>query len=150
MICLREEGKDRKREVLNGVDIRRVPIKRRRGGVFGYIHQYSAFLLISSAIFAVRSLTRRYDLVYVHNMPDVLVLGGLVPKAFGAKMILDLHDPAPGSLKVESADRSTLDAAAVTLISPEPPHLSQVTSPDSTRAENPSPRIDLPHPEQRS
>src|SRR5262249_55630438 len=75
-------------------DIRRVPIRRRRGGgILGYVHRYSAFLLMSFAIFTVRSLTRRYDLVYVHNMPDVLVLCGLVPKAFGAKMILDLHDP---------------------------------------------------------
>jgi glycosyltransferase involved in cell wall biosynthesis len=28
-------------------------------------------------------------------MPDVLVLGALVPKALGAKIILDLHDPMP-------------------------------------------------------
>ena len=34
-------------------------------------------------------------LVYVHNMPDILVLSALVPKAFGAKVILDQHDPMP-------------------------------------------------------
>ena len=28
-------------------------------------------------------------------MPDVLVFSALVPKAFGAKVILDLHDPMP-------------------------------------------------------
>ena len=38
---------------------------------------------------------RRYDLVYVHNMPDILVLSSLVPKALGAKVILDQHDPMP-------------------------------------------------------
>jgi len=43
----------------------------------------------------VRSLRRRYDLVYVHNMPDILVLSSLVPKALGAKVVLDLHDPMP-------------------------------------------------------
>jgi hypothetical protein len=40
---------------------------------------------------ASRSLTRRYDLVHVHNMPDVLVFGATVPKLLGARVILDLH-----------------------------------------------------------
>ena len=53
------------------------------------------FLLVSTLVVALRSLTRRYDLVYVHNMPDILVMSGLVPKLFGAKMILDQHDPMP-------------------------------------------------------
>jgi glycosyltransferase involved in cell wall biosynthesis len=95
LICLRESGKDLKKEAVNGVQIRRVPIARRRGGVFGYFYQYLAFLVASSSIIAVRSLSQRYDLVYVHNMPDFLVLSGLVPKIFGARVVLDLHDPMP-------------------------------------------------------
>jgi glycosyltransferase involved in cell wall biosynthesis len=94
LICLADE-KAPKCEVLNGVDVRRVAIKHRRGGKFDYAYQYSAFILISAAIVALRSLKRRYDLVYVHNMPDILVLSALVPKALGAKVILDLHDPMP-------------------------------------------------------
>jgi glycosyltransferase involved in cell wall biosynthesis len=95
MICLREGAEDRKYENVGGVDVRRVPIIRRRGGVLAYFYQYLAFLAISSAIIAKRTLRYRYDLVYVHNMPDFLVLSGLVPKLFGAKVILDLHDPMP-------------------------------------------------------
>src|SRR5207247_528838 len=95
MICLREDKTESTREVFNGVDICRVPITRRRGGVFGYLYQYTAFLLISSWIIAFRSLSRRYDLVYVNNMPDFLVLSGFIPKLFGAKIVLDIHDPMP-------------------------------------------------------
>jgi glycosyltransferase involved in cell wall biosynthesis len=95
LICLRENPQDPKVDACNGVDIRRVPIARRRGGILGYLYQYLGFLLVSSAILAVRSFSRRYDLVYVHNMPDFLVLSGLIPKALGAKVILDLHDPMP-------------------------------------------------------
>jgi glycosyltransferase involved in cell wall biosynthesis len=95
LICLREGKEDVKREVFNGVDIRRVPVNKRRGGVMGYLYQYSAFLLMSSWIIAIRSLSRRYDLVYVNNMPDFLVLSGLIPKLFGAKILLDIHDPMP-------------------------------------------------------
>jgi glycosyltransferase involved in cell wall biosynthesis len=43
----------------------------------------------------VRSIGRRFDVVHVHNMPDILVFSALVPKVFGAKVVLDLHDPMP-------------------------------------------------------
>jgi glycosyltransferase involved in cell wall biosynthesis len=95
LVCLRENSTDRKTEVWNGVRIRRVPMTRRRGGVLGYLLQYTAFLLSSSWIVAMRSLRQRYDLIYVNNMPDFLVLSGLLPKLFGAKVVLDLHDPMP-------------------------------------------------------
>lgn len=95
LVCLREYSTDRKSDVWNGVRIRRVPMTRRRGGALGYLWQYAAFLLMSSSIVGLRSLRQRYDLIYVHNMPDFLVLSGLLPKLFGAKLILDLHDPMP-------------------------------------------------------
>lgn len=94
LICLENDDAPR-REILSGTDVLRIPIKHRRSGKFTYAYQYSAFILISSIVFALRALTRRYDLVYVHNMPDILVLSALVPKALGAKVILDLHDPMP-------------------------------------------------------
>jgi glycosyltransferase involved in cell wall biosynthesis len=94
LICLGSENAP-KREVLDSVDVLRVPLEHRRGGKFAYGYQYGAFILISSVIFALRSLTRGYDLVYVHNMPDILVLSSLFPKAMGAKVALDLHDPMP-------------------------------------------------------
>ena len=95
LICLKGGNHEAKREVVNGLDITRVPVKRYRGSIFGYICQYSSFLFVCSAIIAFRTLRQRYDLIYVHNMPDFLVLSGLIPKAFGAKIILDLHDPMP-------------------------------------------------------
>jgi glycosyltransferase involved in cell wall biosynthesis len=94
VICLKEAAEP-KRETLHGVEILRLPLKRRRGGMFEYVFQYAAFIVMAFSVLAARSLTRRYDVVYVHNMPDVLVLSALVPKALGAKVILDLHDPMP-------------------------------------------------------
>jgi glycosyltransferase involved in cell wall biosynthesis len=95
LICLREAKTDAKHETVNGVNVRRVPLRRRRGGVFGYMFQYATFLAAALGILAARSLTRRYNLVHVHNMPDILVLSTLIPKLLGAKVILDLHDPMP-------------------------------------------------------
>jgi glycosyltransferase involved in cell wall biosynthesis len=95
VLCLRHDERESSREIVNGVTVRRISLKRRRGGKLSYVFQYSAFLLITFAVLAFRSLTRRYHLVHVHNMPDVLVFAALVPKLFGAKVILDLHDPMP-------------------------------------------------------
>lgn len=95
VICLRQDKGEPRRETREGIRIRRVSLKRRRGGKFSYVFQYAAFLLISLVLLAFRSVRGRYHLVHVHNMPDILVFAAVVPKVFGSKVILDLHDPMP-------------------------------------------------------
>ncbi len=94
LIC-EAEGEDARREYSKNLEVIRVPIRHIRGGALSYAYQYSSFILISSAILAWRTLRRRYQLIYVHNMPDILVISGMIPKLFGAKVILDQHDPMP-------------------------------------------------------
>lgn len=108
LVCL-GSGNVPRRERLNGIEVFRIALKNRRGGKLAYAYQYAAFILISSAIIALRSLSRRYDLVYVHNMPDILVLSSLLPKALGAKVILDMHDPMPELMTtIFNLDRDSL------------------------------------------
>lgn len=95
LICLRASKDEPTRETFNGVDIFRLPLKRRRGGPSAYLVQYSVFILSTFGLLALRSLSRRFALVHVHNMPDLLVFSALVPKVLGAKVVLDLHDPMP-------------------------------------------------------
>jgi glycosyltransferase involved in cell wall biosynthesis len=95
VICLKETDAEPRHESLNSVDITRVPFKHRRGGKLSYLLRYGSFVLLCGAILARRAWKRHYDLVHVHNMPDILVFSALVPKILGAKVILDLHDPMP-------------------------------------------------------
>jgi glycosyltransferase involved in cell wall biosynthesis len=95
MICLRDDDGEPARETFGSINVTRVRLKRQRGSKLGYVGQYATFVLASFFYLASRSLTRRYDLVHVHNMPDILVFGATVPKLLGAKVILDLHDPMP-------------------------------------------------------
>jgi glycosyltransferase involved in cell wall biosynthesis len=95
VICLRKNQSESTRENLNGVNIFRVPLKRRRSGKLVYILQYAWFWLVSFFLLSFWSLKKRYKLVHVHNMPDFLVFTALVPRLLGAKIILDLHDPMP-------------------------------------------------------
>jgi glycosyltransferase involved in cell wall biosynthesis len=94
IICRREEG-ERGRDVFNGMKIDRVAIKHERGSKLGYLLRYVLFIGIAFAKLSGRSFMRGYDIVHIHNMPDVLVLAAVVPKLLGAKVILDLHDPMP-------------------------------------------------------
>jgi glycosyltransferase involved in cell wall biosynthesis len=49
-----------------------------------------SFFLVS-----LRFFKKRYDIIQVHTMPDFLVFAAAVPKLFGAKVILDVHDLMP-------------------------------------------------------
>jgi glycosyltransferase involved in cell wall biosynthesis len=93
-ICL-TDGRTPWHEQTNGINVIRIPIARRRAGKAAYIYEYSSFILASALILAAREMRHRYDLIYINNMPDVLVASALLPKMLGAKVILDLHDPMP-------------------------------------------------------
>jgi glycosyltransferase involved in cell wall biosynthesis len=95
VISIRQDDCEPQHETFNGVNILRVPLQHWRGGKFSYFFQYGSFILASFFLLAFRSFNRRYSLIHIHNMPDVLVFAALVPKIFGAKVILDLHDPMP-------------------------------------------------------
>ena len=94
LVCL-QDGDAPRRERYDRFEIIRVPLTHKRGGKLSYAYKYAVFITISATILAIRSLKRRYDLVYIHNMPDILVASALVPKVLGAKVILDQHDPMP-------------------------------------------------------
>src|SRR4029079_10207906 len=79
----------------NGVSVTRLPFRYGRNGKFDYVFCYGAFLFLVGALLGWRCLSRRYHLVHVHNMPDFLVFSSLIPKLFGARVLLDLHDPMP-------------------------------------------------------
>jgi len=113
LICVTGEGAPTP-ESPTGVRVLRVGIKNPRRGKLEYGARYGAFILVSSLVFGIRSLFRRYDLVYVHNMPDILVLCSLLPKVLGAKVVLDLHDPMPELMK--AIFRAPDESASVRLL----------------------------------
>jgi glycosyltransferase involved in cell wall biosynthesis len=42
-------------------------------------------------------MKQRYSAIHVNNMPDFLVFSTIIPRLFGAKVILDIHDPMPNT-----------------------------------------------------
>lgn len=95
LFCLREREQEPEHEAIHGVNVWRIPMRRKRDGKLIYFIQYGRFLVAAFLFLLRRTVSARYDLVHVHNMPDILVFAAAIPKLLGAKIILDLHDPMP-------------------------------------------------------
>jgi glycosyltransferase involved in cell wall biosynthesis len=82
-------------ESIEGAEVTRAQITHRRESKFWYFLNYAHFLIAACWFLARKSFGKRYAVVHVHNMPDILVFSAIVPKLRGARVILDLHDPMP-------------------------------------------------------
>jgi hypothetical protein len=95
VVCLRLNKNQAANEVLNGVNVHRVPFSHRRGNKSGYVIRYVSFFLSALFRLTLWSMRGNVKLAHIHNMPNFLVFSALVPRLTGAKVILDLHDPMP-------------------------------------------------------
>jgi glycosyltransferase involved in cell wall biosynthesis len=96
IISLSEEsnGVPEPREAtLKGVHLHRLPVCKRRGSFLRYLYEYLATGVLGGLKLA--RFRDGLDVVHVHNMPDILVLAAVIPRLWGSKLILDIHDPMP-------------------------------------------------------
>lgn len=103
-------------EVIAGVRLTR--IQRRvidEGGPFSYLLKLLLFFFRSLWVLAVRHLREPYDVVHVHSVPDFEVFAALIPRLFGARIILDVHDIVPEfyASKFKVSNRSIIFRALV-------------------------------------
>ena len=94
VLCARDEGEP-KRERVAGVDVRRLPARRRRGSKGRYMFEYASFGAMALGAVGAMHARRRYDVVYVFGIPNLIVRSTLVPHLAGARIILDMRDPLP-------------------------------------------------------
>lgn len=92
---LRQEGQ-RTSENINGVNVFRIQERERNEkGKFSFLLKLLKFFILSSFFVGRKHLKVPYDLIHVHSVPDFEVFATLLPKLFGAKIILDIHDIVP-------------------------------------------------------
>ena len=88
------------RDSVNGVSVYRMPVSHRRGGILRYAWEYGVFFVLASLTLAWLHARKRFEVVEVDNMPDLLVFCALVPKLTGARVILFIFDNMPELLVV--------------------------------------------------
>ncbi len=94
VICLRKRGESR-HEVIHGVHVYRLPVKRIAHTLPLKILYWCWFALLAEVVVTWFHLNRSYNVVHVHNMPDFLVFAALFPRLLGAKIVLDIQDVSP-------------------------------------------------------
>ena len=94
LICLRGEGQVKKENKF-GCNVYRLNLQRSRESKVKYIQLYLNFCIRSFFVLNWLYIKNRYDAVHAHNMPDFLVFPAVIPKLFGSKIVIDLHDPSP-------------------------------------------------------
>ena len=81
---------------LENVKVIELDVKKYRGqNKFNHMKSYLKFLFLAFCQCNSQFFARKLDIVHVHNMPNFLVLAGLLPRLCGKKMILDIHDSTP-------------------------------------------------------
>ena len=105
VICIRQEG-EAAREVYHGVTIYRLPITRGFGqSLAATAVSWAWFTLLAGMYLAWLMPRRRYQVIHAHNMPDFIVFSALIPKLFGARVILDVQDVSPELLTAKAGGR---------------------------------------------
>jgi glycosyltransferase involved in cell wall biosynthesis len=83
-------------EKIGGVNLYRIQNRVvNEKGIFTYASRITRFAL-RSALFLFRKHNEHpYDLIHVHNVPDLLVFSAIYPKLRGTRIVLDIHDLLP-------------------------------------------------------
>ena len=94
-ICLSGKGEP-SAETVEGVRIRRLSIGRYRGdSLWSYFLSYAWFFVAASFVLFTGHLRRKYDVIHVHTLPDLMVFVSVLPRLMGGRVVLDMHELSP-------------------------------------------------------
>ncbi len=82
-------------EVMEGLTVYAIPIQHHQRGRIGYVLEYGFSFVLYCIYLLFLHIKKRYQVIHVHNLPDLLVFSALIPRIFGTPLILDIHDPMP-------------------------------------------------------
>lgn len=83
-------------ELVDGVSVIRLPVHHVQGASIGRVLvEYLLFAGLAAGVVGARAISRRYDVVHVHNPPDFLIISALIPRLLGSRVIFDIHDRSP-------------------------------------------------------
>lgn len=76
-----------------GVEIIEFPCRKFTGDSLSkYLFSYIYFMVLGFIHCSRLWMKGKVDIVHVHNMPNFLVFAAIIPKIFGKKVVLDVHD----------------------------------------------------------
>jgi glycosyltransferase involved in cell wall biosynthesis len=95
VICPRGKGYEKKREIIDSIEIYRHRLPLEANGAFGFLLEYGTALLHELAI-SIRCLfVGGFDVIHACNPPDLIYLIASPFKLLGKKFVFDHHDINP-------------------------------------------------------
>ena len=95
VICLQDVGQPIL-EKGEGTRYWRVPLRHSQGRAAArYVLEYATFFVVTTILLCILQIFRRYRLVQVNSLPDILVLAAVIPRVLGARILLDLQECMP-------------------------------------------------------
>ncbi len=83
-------------ETINGVQVESLSTKRYSGsGKLNYLRSYLGFFYKVFRRINSMHLKERFDIIYLHTMPDFIVFTSIFAKLIGVRVVLDVHDAMP-------------------------------------------------------
>ena len=95
LICLNSPNKPADWVQIGGLRIYRLPHSHRRGSKARYAIVFSRSILQMGLLLCALWFRRRYACIQVNTLPDALVFITWLPRLFGTRILLDLHEPTP-------------------------------------------------------
>ncbi len=90
------EGKNPRTYKLEGVDVVELDASKYRGqNKIMHFWSYLRFLLLSFLACSKFLFAGKLDAIHIHNMPNFLIIAAILPRLFGKRTILDIHDSTP-------------------------------------------------------
>ena len=114
VLCLKHKG-DPKYEIVDGVHVYRLPVTRNKtGGRINQLLEYLRFFILVFFKLIFLYPRRKYHTIQAHNLPDFLIFSAIIPKLFGTRLILDIHDLMPEFFAIKS--NKPMDSFLVKLV----------------------------------
>ncbi len=96
IFCLGASKKDDRMQNFDGINVFAIQARESaESSTLSYFFRLFLFFLKAFVVVSFTHVARDYKVVHVTSPPDIMVFSAIVPKLFGAKMILDIHDIGP-------------------------------------------------------
>lgn len=85
-------------ESIGNLEIHRMNISKKRTSYFRRVSEYVLFFLYAYIKCTSLFFRHKIRIFHTHNLPDFVVFTAFIPKIFGAKLILDMHELTPEAM----------------------------------------------------
>gem|GEM_PF-1024758 len=95
VVCAGRASSNYEPENAGIVKVYRLPMRKRRSSFGRRLFEYLTFEVYAFAMASYLFFRHRVKVFHIHNLPDFLVFSCVIPKLFGARVILDFHELFP-------------------------------------------------------